>query len=68
MLLKVFDLEARFPTHAGGLPQADVDYVAGQVKLVPGALVIAEAFTERVHGASGLRGRDDRASPKRVAP
>ena len=37
VLLKFFDLEIRFPTHAGELPQAAVDYVAGQVKVVAAA-------------------------------
>lgn len=36
LLLKFFDLEGRFPAHAGELPQAAVDYVAGLVK-VPAA-------------------------------
>jgi TnpA family transposase len=33
LLLKFFELEARFPRHAGELPPAAVDYVAGQVKV-----------------------------------
>ena len=38
LLLKFFDLEARFPSHVGELPQAAVDYVAGQVKVAAGDL------------------------------
>ncbi|MCA1679964.1 MAG: DUF4158 domain-containing protein, partial [Actinobacteria bacterium] len=33
LLLKFFDLEGRFPTHAGELPQAAIDYVARLVKV-----------------------------------
>ena len=40
LLLRFFDLEARFPAHAGELPPAAVEYVAGQVK------VVAEAVDE----------------------
>jgi hypothetical protein len=35
VLLKYFDLEARFPRHAGEVPQAAVRYVAAQVKVDP---------------------------------
>jgi len=35
LLLKFFELEARFPRHAGEFPQAAVDYVADQVKVAP---------------------------------
>jgi hypothetical protein len=38
LLLKFFELEARFPRHAGELPKPAVDYVAGQVKVDPAAL------------------------------
>jgi len=38
VLLKFFELEARFPRHAGDLPQAAVDYVAAQVKVDPGEM------------------------------
>jgi Domain of unknown function (DUF4158) len=38
LLLRFFDLEARFPAHVGELPPAAVEYVAGQVKVAPGAL------------------------------
>jgi hypothetical protein len=34
-LLKFFELEARFPRHAGEVPPAAVDYLAGQVKVDP---------------------------------
>lgn len=37
LLLKYFELEARFPRHAGEVPRAVVDYVAGQVKVAPEA-------------------------------
>ena len=33
VLLKFFDLEARFPRHVGEVPTAAVEYVAGQVKV-----------------------------------
>jgi uncharacterized protein DUF4158 len=35
VLLKFFELEARFPRHAGEVPRAAVRYVAGQVKVDP---------------------------------
>lgn len=38
LLLRFFDLEARFPAHPGELPQAAVEYVAGQVKVPPDAV------------------------------
>ena len=38
LLLRFFDLEARFPAHPGELPPAAVDYVAGQVKVPADAL------------------------------
>jgi len=38
LLVRFFDLEARFPAHPGDLPQAAVEYVAGLVKVPPGAL------------------------------
>src|SRR4051812_22872736 len=33
LVLKFLEQEARFPRHAGEIPQAAVDYVAGQVKV-----------------------------------
>lgn len=36
VLLKFFELEARFPRHAGDVPPAAVGYVAAQVKVDPG--------------------------------
>jgi hypothetical protein len=36
VLLKFFELEARFPRHGGEVPRAAVDYLAGQVKVDPG--------------------------------
>ena len=38
LLLKFFELEARFPSDAGELPAAAVDYVAAQVKVSPDQL------------------------------
>ncbi|GAB2817762.1 hypothetical protein GCM10022221_14510 [Actinocorallia aurea] len=38
LLLKFFELEGRFPRHAGEVPKAAVDYVAGQVKVDPALL------------------------------
>ena len=38
LLLKFFELEARFPRHAGELPPAAVEYVAGQVTVEPAQL------------------------------
>lgn len=38
LALKFFDLEARFPRHAGELPSAVVEYVASQVRVAPEAL------------------------------
>lgn len=37
LLLKYFELEGRFPRHAGELPRAAVDYVAAQVKVATAA-------------------------------
>ena len=39
LLLKFFELEGRFPVHAGELPPAAVQYVASQVKVSSGLLV-----------------------------
>jgi hypothetical protein len=38
LLLKFFELEARFPRDRGELPRAAVDYVAEQVGVAPAAL------------------------------
>lgn len=35
VLLKYFELEGRFPRHAGDVPCAAIDYVAHQVKVPP---------------------------------
>jgi hypothetical protein len=35
LILKFFAIEARFPRHAGEVPRAAVDYVAGQVQVDP---------------------------------
>lgn len=36
LILKFFEIEGRFPQHAGEVPKSAVDYVAGQVKVEPG--------------------------------
>jgi hypothetical protein len=38
LLLKFFELEGRFPRHAGELPRQVVDYLAEQVKVAPARL------------------------------
>jgi hypothetical protein len=35
VMLKYFELEARFPRHAGDVPRAAIDYVARQVNVDP---------------------------------
>lgn len=35
LILKYFELEGQFPRHAGDVPRAAVEYVAGQVKVDP---------------------------------
>jgi hypothetical protein len=35
LVLKFFEIEARFPGHGGEVPRAAVDYVADQVKVAP---------------------------------
>jgi TnpA family transposase len=35
LLLKFFELEARFPRHAGEVPKAAIDYMGEQVKVAP---------------------------------
>jgi hypothetical protein len=37
LLLKFFELDGRFPRHAGEVPRAAIDYIAGQVKVDPAA-------------------------------
>ena len=46
LILKYFELEGRFPRHAGELPRQAVDYMAGQVKVAP-AEFARYAFTGR---------------------
>jgi TnpA family transposase len=46
LLLKFFEIEGRFPRHAGEVPPAAVGYMAGQVKVDPAAFA-AYAFTGR---------------------
>ena len=43
LLLKFFELEARFPRHAAELPAAAIGYVAGQVGVDPGLLLAIRA-------------------------
>ncbi|GAA3073476.1 hypothetical protein GCM10017600_25890 [Streptosporangium carneum] len=56
LLPKFFELEARFPRHAGELPKAAVDYVAGQVKVEPPGLI------ERIVRGSRARFEDSVAA------
>ncbi len=35
LLLKFFELEGRFPRHAGKLPRQAVDYLAQQLRVAP---------------------------------
>ncbi len=46
LLLKFFEIEGRFPRHAGEVPPAAVEYIARQVKVDP-AVFAAYAFTGR---------------------
>ncbi|HEV8649156.1 MAG TPA: DUF4158 domain-containing protein [Actinomycetes bacterium] len=46
LLLKFYELEARFPRHAGEVPRAAVDYLAGQVGVDP-ALFACYSWTGR---------------------
>jgi len=39
LMLKFFEIDARFPRHAGEYPPAAVDYVARQIGVDPGELV-----------------------------
>ncbi len=39
LMLKFFEVEARFPRHGGEVPGATVEYVAAQVKVAPGEFV-----------------------------
>ena len=39
LMLKFFEIDARFPRHVGEYPPAAVDYVARQVGVDPGELV-----------------------------
>lgn len=73
LLVRFFDLEARFPTHAGELPQAAVDYVAGQVRVPAGALAeyvwsgrTIEYHRAQIRGAFGYR-EATRADEQRLA-
>lgn len=54
LLLKFFEVEARFPESAGEVPAAAVEYVAQQVK-VPGRR--GRLTTGRVIGSSGIARR-----------
>lgn len=45
--LKFFELEARFPRHAGEIPRAAVEYVASQVKIEPADVLGGYKFSDR---------------------
>jgi hypothetical protein len=70
-LLKFFELEARFPRHAGEVPPAAVDYLAGQVKVDP-TLFASYSWTGRTieyHRAQVRRALGFReASPTGCSP
>ena len=73
LLLKFFELEGRFPVHAGELPAAAVDYVAGQVKVAASELGeyqwlgrTIEYHRARIREASGFR-EPTRADEERLA-
>jgi hypothetical protein len=62
LVLKFFELEARFPRHAGEIPPAVVEYVARQVKVEPRMLSgyrfscrTFEYHRAQVRGAFGFR-------------
>ncbi|SNT60680.1 Tn3 transposase DDE domain-containing protein [Streptosporangium subroseum] len=62
LMLKFFELEARFPRHVGEFPKTAVDYVAGQVKVEPGLLAdypwtgsTIEYHRSQIRKALGLR-------------
>lgn len=69
--LKFFELEARFPRHAGEIPQAAVEYVASQVKTEPELLAsyrfsgrtfeYHRAQIRRAYGFSEASGDDEKA-------
>lgn len=50
LLLKYFELDARFPRHASEIPKAAVDYVAQQVKVDP------EAFSRYDWSGRSIKG------------
>ena len=61
LMLKFFELEARFPHHAGEIPPGAVDYLASQVKVEPQALAdyrfsgrTFEYHRAQVHGVFGF--------------
>ncbi|MER6948680.1 Tn3 family transposase [Nonomuraea sp. NPDC000554] len=62
LMLKFFELEARFPRHVGELPKAAVDYMAGQVKVEPELLALydwtgrsIERHRAQIRSALGFR-------------
>lgn len=69
--LKFFELEARFPRHAGEIPRAATDYVASQVEVEPDSLAryrfsgrTFEYHRAQIRGAFGFReatGEDEKS-------
>ena len=55
VLLKYFELEARFPRQAGEVPRAAVDYLARQVQVGPAR------FADR--GVNSRKGKSTRQDP-----
>jgi hypothetical protein len=62
LMLKFFEIEGRFPRHAGEIPPAALDYVARQLAVAPGArtrLVVAgrsvERYRAQIRDALGFR-------------
>ena len=73
LLLKFFELEGRFPTHAAELPPAAVEYVAGLVKVAASELAqyewsgrTIEYHRAQIREASGFR-EPTRADEERLA-
>ena len=73
LLLKFFELEGRFPTHAAELPPAAVEYVAGLVKVAASELAqyewsgrTIEYHRAQIREASGFR-EPTRADEQRLA-
>jgi Domain of unknown function (DUF4158) len=58
LLLRFFDLEARFPAHPGELPPAAVDYVAGQAKVPADALAEYDWLLADIQDGDGVVAED----------